>query len=350
MHPASTTSTARRPAEAWVDVPELLRQARDFETAGHVRAAEAAYDAVIVSAARQDDHEALAVAFRRRAVMAHHGGDSPLARGGLRQSYAVAAMLGNRRLMAETLNALGGLELETRNLAAAEAALTEALDLAAEHPPVLARVAQILGIVANIRGDLPAAESHYRRSLEAFDSLGDRTGSAITLHNLGMLTADRGAHADACMLYGECEQVADVTGDTHLAALCRVNHAESLLALGRVSEGRDTVERAGRSLEALGSRFDAPDVERVLALCERAEGRDSQAETRLGRARELAQLTDARLTVAEIARDLGRLYAQTGRPTQARSALREAVEAFGDLGAMGEARATRLELETLGVG
>ena len=275
MPPASTTSTARRPAEAWVDVPELLRQARDFETAGHVRAAEAAYDAVIVSAARQDDHEALAVAFRRRAVMAHHGGDSPLARGGLRQSYAVAAMHGNRRLMAETLNALGGLELETRNLAAAEAALTEALDLAAEHPPVLARVAQNLGIVANIRGDLPAAESHYRRSLEAFDSLGDRTGSAITLHNLGMLTADRGAHADACMLYGECEQVADVTGDTHLAALCRVNHAESLLALGRVSEGRDTVERAGRSLEALGSRFDAPDVERVLALCERAEGCDS---------------------------------------------------------------------------
>jgi nucleoside-diphosphate-sugar epimerase len=56
------------------------------------------------------------------------------------------------------------------------------------------------------------------------------------------------------------------------------------------------------------------------------------------------------LTVAEIARDLGRLYAETGRPAQARSALREAVEAFGDLGALGEARATRLELETLGAG
>ena len=137
-------------------------------------------------------------------------------------------------------------------------------------------------------------------------------------------------------------------GDAHLAAICRVNHAESLLALGEVGEGRATVERAGRSLEALGSRFDAPDVERVLALCERAEGSDAQAETRLGRARELAQLTDARLTVAEIARDLGRLYAQTGRPALARRALRESVDAFGDLGAMGEARATRLELETLG--
>jgi eukaryotic-like serine/threonine-protein kinase len=350
MHPGSTTSTARRSAEAWVDVPELLRQARQFETAGHVCAAEAAYDAVIVSATRQDDQAALAEAFRRRAIMAHQCGDSPRARSGLRQSYAVAAMLGNRRLMAETLNALGGLELETRNLAAAEAALTEALDFAAEYPAVLARVAQNLGIVANIRGDLPAAESHYRRSLAAFELLGDRTGSAITLHNLGMLTADRGAHADACAFYGECEQLADLTGDAHLAALCRVNHAESLVALGQVSEGRDTVERAGRSLEALGSRFDAPDVERVLALCDRAEGRDVQAESRLGRARELAQLTEARLTDAEIARDLGRLYAQTGRPALARHALREAVDAFGDLGALGEVRATRLELETLGAG
>src|SRR5262245_43275884 len=121
MNPGSATSDARRPAEAWVDIPGLLRQARDFELAGHIRAAEAAYDAVSVSATRQDEQAAVAEAVRRRAIMAHQSGDSPRARSGLRQSYAVAAMLANRRLMAETLNALGGLELETRNLAAAEA-------------------------------------------------------------------------------------------------------------------------------------------------------------------------------------------------------------------------------------
>jgi tetratricopeptide (TPR) repeat protein len=347
MHPGSATSDARPSAEAWVDTPELLRQAREFELAGHVRAAEAAYDALIVSATRQDDHASLAEAVRRRAVMAHHGGDTSKARSGLRQSYAISTMLANQRLMAETLNTLGGLELETRNLAAAEAALTEALALAADHPPVLARVAQNLGIVANIRGDLPAAEMHYRRSLAAFEVLQDRRGSAITLHNLGMLAADRGAHADACALFAECERLADAAGDAHLAALCRVNHAESLLARGELAAGRATVERAGRALEALGSRFDAPDVERVLARCERAEGSDAQAESRLSRARKLAQLADARLTVAEIARDLGRLYAETGRLALARIALREAVQVFGDLGAVSEAQATKLELERL---
>jgi tetratricopeptide (TPR) repeat protein len=347
MHPGSATSDTRRSAEAWVDVPELLRQAREFELAGHVRAAEAAYDALIVSATRQDDYPSLAEACRRRAVMAHQGGDTPRARSGLRQSYAVATMLANRGLMAETLNALGGLELETRNLAAAESALTEALTLAAGHPPVLARVAHNLGIVANIRGDLAAAETHYRSSLAAFEALNDRRGSAITLHNLGMLAADRGAHADACALYRECERLADAAGDAHLAALCRVNHAESLVALGEVAEGRATVERAGRTLEAIGSRFDAPDVERVLARCERAEGQDGRAESRLRRARELAQLADARLTAAEIARDLGRLYAETGRQALARIALHEAAQVFAELGAAGEAQATRRELELL---
>jgi tetratricopeptide (TPR) repeat protein len=348
MHPGSATSDARRPADAWVDVPELLRQAREFEFAGHLRAAEAAYDALIVSAARQDDYPSLAEAFRRRAVMAHQGGDTPKARSGLQQSYAVATMLANRRLMAETLNALGGLELETRNLVAAEAALSEALALADDYPPVLARVAQNLGIVANIRGDLAAAEMHYRRSLAAFEALNDRRGSAITLHNLGMLAADRGTHAEACALYTECERLADAVGDAHLAALCRLNHAESLVAIGAVAEGRATVERAGRMLEAIGSRFDAPDVDRVLARCERAEGCDAEAEARLRRARELAQRADARLTAAEIARDLGRLYAETGRRALARIAFLEAVQVFGDLGAASEAHATRRELELLG--
>jgi hypothetical protein len=51
--------------------------------------------------------------------------------------------------------------------------------------------------------------------------------------------------------------------------------------------------------------------------------------------------------VAARARDLGRLYAETGRPALARIALREAVQVFGELGAVSDAQATRLELERL---
>ena len=151
----------------WVDTVALLDQAQAYELAGSLRHAEAAYNSLIVAATRQQDNATLAVAFRRRAVLAHQAGDTSRARSALQQSYAVAAMMGDRRLTAETLNTLGGLELETRNIEAAEAALLEAEAPASADPTILARVEQNLGIVSNIRGDLELAERHYRRSLGA---------------------------------------------------------------------------------------------------------------------------------------------------------------------------------------
>ena len=331
----------------WVDTTALLSQARAYELAGALRHADAAYNALIVAATRQRDHITLASAFRHRAVLAHQTGDTVRARSALQQSYAVAAMIGNRRLTAETLNTLGGIELETRNLAAAESALLEAEVLASEEPAVLARVEQNLGIVANIRGQHDTAESHYRRSLAAYEALPDSHGSAIAHHNLGMLAADRSDLEQALAHFDACEELAERSRDTHLVALSLLNRAEILLALGRAAEARRDVAAAERGFQALGAHFDAADVYRVLALCDRSDGLLGQAEGRMLQARELARMTGARLTEAEAARDLGRLYAELGRGQEAHATLREAAQAFETLGAIGDAEATAKEMRAV---
>jgi len=341
-------SNAQLHSKGWVDTAALLEQARICESNGALADAESVYNALIVAAVRQDDQATLAEAFRRRAVLAHQAGDSARARSGLQQSYAVAISLGDPRLTAETLNTLGGLELETRNLAAAEVALTEAAKFACDCPSVLARVSQNLGIVVNIRGDQGSAEGYYRRSLVAYEALGDAHGSAIAQHNLGMLAADRGDHLQAVSHYEACENLTVICGDSHLGALSLVNHAEALLALGRPAAARNAIETAERTLQAQGANFDAADVQRVLALCDQGDGALYQAEARLLRARELAQMTDARLTEAEVGRDLGRVYAGTGRVDEARRDLRDAAQTFAELGATADAGATRQELARLG--
>jgi tetratricopeptide (TPR) repeat protein len=257
--------------------------------------------------------------------------------------------VGNRRLTAETLNTLGGLELETRNLEAAERALLEAEGLAAEEPAILARVEQNLGIVANIRGLHGAADKYYRKSLALYEGLPDPHGSAIAHHNLGMLAADRGKLEQAAAHYDACERLAGACQDSHLRALCLLNRAEVLLALDRSAEARRDVAAAERAFESLGAHFDAADVLRVLALCDQAEGLLGMAEARLQQARELADITGARLTEAEAPRDLGRLYAVTARVKLARLALDEAARAFDGLGALAEAELTERELAVLGV-
>jgi tetratricopeptide (TPR) repeat protein len=287
------------PWPGWVDTSALLSQAQACESAGSLRHAEVAYNSLIVAATRQQDHATLSVAFRRRAVLAHQSGDSARARSALQQSYAVATMMGDRRLTAETLNTLGGLELETRNLEAAEAALLEAETLASADPTILARVEQNLGIVSNIRGDLELAET---------------------------------------------------SRDVQLVALCLLNHAEVLVALGGPGKARENAEAAERMFQGLGVHFDAGDVYRVLALCDRAEGQLRQAETRLIQARELSRQTGARLTEAEVLRELGRLYAETGRAAEGRALLHEAAQTFAGLGARGDAEATEREAGRLGEG
>jgi tetratricopeptide (TPR) repeat protein len=341
---------AGTPWLGWVDTAALLNQAQAYEQSGSLRHAEAAYNSLIVAATRQKDHATLAVAFRRRAVLAHQAGDASRARSALQQSYAVATMLGDRRLTAETLNTLGGLELETRNLAAAESALLEAEALASADPTILARVEQNLGIVANIRGEHDVAEGHYRRSLAAYEALPDPHGSAIAHHNLGMLAADREDYGGASEHFAACEELAEASRDAHLVALCLLNHAEVLVALKRPGEARREAEAAERAFQALGAHFDAADVHRVLALCDRAEGLLRQAETRLEQARELSRLTGARLTEAEVLRDLGRVCAETGRSGEAVALLRQAAQVFAGLGARGEAEATAGEATRLGVG
>jgi tetratricopeptide (TPR) repeat protein len=343
-HSSEGTGT---PWLGWVDTAALLDQAQTYELAGSLRHAEAAYNSLIVAATRQKDHATLAIAFRRRAVLAHQAGDTPRARSALQQSYAVAAMVGDRRLTAETLNTLGGLELETRNLEAAETALLEAATLASDDPIILARVEQNLGIVANIRGEHDAAEAHYRRSLAAYEALPDPHGSAIAHHNLAMLAADRGDFSRASGHFVICEDLAESSRDSHLVALCLLNHAEVLVALKQADKARRNAEAAERSLQALGVHFDAADVYRVLALCDRADGLVRQAESRLSQARELSRQTGARLTEAEVLRELGRLCAETGRTAEAVALLREAAQTFAGLGARGEAEATEGEAKRL---
>src|SRR3712207_2524334 len=155
-----------------------------------------------------------------------------------------------------------------------------------------------------------------------------------------MLAADQGDWASASEHYAACETLAVASRDAHLVALCLLNHAEVLVALQRPAEARRDAEAAERGFHELGAHFDAADVHRVLALCDRAEGLSRQAERRLDQARELARLTGARLTEAEVLRELGRLHAETDRAREGAELLREAARVFLAVGALGEAEAT----------
>lgn len=329
------------------DVGTLLAEARVWEQTGYVTEARAAYDRVIAAAMQRNSSPILADALRHRAILLHQAGDSVAAEDGLQQSYAVARLAGDDLRAVEALNSLGGLRIEMGKLDRAEAVLTEAATLAGEAGPLAARVAQNLGIVATIRGDRPSAALYYRRALVAYEEVDDPHGKALAHHNLGMLAADAGRWSEADSHFAACLGVARASGDAHLEALCRVNRAEVQLALGEIAAARAGVETARWIVDMTGKRSDLADIERVLALCDRAEGKLDQAEGRLHQARALAAELGAPLTDAEAAHELGRLYHTMNRPDDARRYLELAIRGYTDVGAEGDAGRARADLSAL---
>jgi len=330
-----------------LDVATLLSEARVWEQTGYVIEARAAYDRVIAAAMQPRDSGVLAEALRRRAVLVHQAGDSVAAEDGLQQSYAVARLAGDQLRAAEALNALGGLRIETGQLDQAQSVLEEAATLTEETPTLVARVAQNLGVIATIRGDRPSAALYYRRALVAYEELGDAHGRALAHHNLGMLAADGERWAEADSHFAACLGVARAAGDAHLEALCRVNRAEVQLAQGDTVAARAGVETARWIVDMTGKRSDLADIERVLALCDRAEGKLEQAETRLQQARTLASQLGAPLTAAEAAHELGRVYRAMNRGGEARYYLELALRSFTELGAETDAARARAELSSM---
>ncbi|MEP6573636.1 MAG: HD domain-containing phosphohydrolase [Gemmatimonadota bacterium] len=312
---------------------EHLAEARSHERAGRLVDAIRAYDGAIVEAVLANERGVQAEALRRLGVVWHHRGEFERARTFCRRSREVAEELGDNLLAAEAFNTLAGLDFETGAIDAAREGFHRALLLGGADAGLRGRIQQNLGILANIQGDLPAALDHYRSSLEAFERAGNDQGCAIAFHNLGMISADQKLWDDAEGFFRRSHEIAERIGDLHLQGLCRLNHAEVLLARQCFEECRLYAEESLRIFDDLGTRLDKADAYKLLGMLYRETGRPVLAEARFRSAIELAVTTASVLSEAEASRELARLYQDMGRNQDALTLLNGAYRLFGRLDA-----------------
>lgn len=126
----------------------------------------------------------------------------------------------------------------------------------------VARVRAHLGIVAHWRGDDGAAETLLHAASTAHHEQNDQIGSAITLHWLAAVAADRGDHARAIALAREGLDAASAAGAKEalldgLAGLTTV-----AVGLGRMEAAARLLGAVGAHRERLGYTFERPEQER----------------------------------------------------------------------------------------
>ncbi|HEY2850941.1 MAG TPA: HD domain-containing phosphohydrolase, partial [Gemmatimonadaceae bacterium] len=163
--------------------------------------------------------------------------------------------------------------------------------------------------------------------------LGDAHGCALTAHNLGMVSADRGNHDEADRYFEEAFQGADRSNDTALSALCLVSLAELDVVHQRYESARQRAETALSLFNGLGAQRGKADAYRVIGMVYRETGRPALAESRLRSATELAVAAGSVLHEAEATRELAVLYQSMGRNQEALSFLNKAHGLFTRLDA-----------------
>jgi putative nucleotidyltransferase with HDIG domain len=334
--PSRSGAPRALPDTTAIRAADLLHEARTHERAGCLVEAMACYQQALAEARRTEAWTVQAEALRRLAVLHHHRGEADAAQAACEESYAIAVARHDEGLAAEALNVRGGIANERGDLEQARALFGQALALGGTNPGLVARIAQNLGINANVRGELAEAVEHYSRSLDAYRRAGNDHGCAIAYHNLGMVSADREQWDEADRYFGESRAIAERLGDLQLQGLCLLNHAEVHVARQRFDQAKTSAEAALAIFDQLGSLLDKTDAYRVIGLVFRETGRTALAESRLKASIELAGRTGSMLCEAEASRELALLYQVMGRNQEALSLLNAAHGLFGRLDARTE--------------
>lgn len=237
-------------------------------------------------------------------VLAGTQGDYAVADQLLKESLEIGKLLGDKRSIAVSLNALAVTARDRGDLAASRALLAESLALWRELHDALA-VARALSNLANVvtlEEDYPHARSLYEECLSIFRELGDRTGVAWALNHQGDVARDQSDSEAARSLY-----------EQSLASFRELNDrwgiAGSLADLGNLAREQADY-RAADSLyrESIGV-FQALEHKRGIArllesfACSAAAQSEPERSLRLaGSSAALRQSIGAPLTAAEQAK------------------------------------------------
>jgi len=163
------------------------------------------------------------------------------------QALALSTELDDRRLMADSLNLLGRVQVNVGRYEQARRHIEHALALARELDDRMwiARMLNNLGVIAESRGDYQAAAENYREALTIARETGNRHGEIVVLNNLGEAQVGLGEYQTAEADLRQAIEMAEAAGWGGVSA--------TYCSLAKACLGQDkltkAVELARRALE-----------------------------------------------------------------------------------------------------
>ena len=265
------------------------------------------------------------------------------------QSLEKARVIGSERAQASALNCLGTVAQRRCEHKETERLYAEASALAAKagDSRLLGMIEQNRGVLASTRGDYARAAAFYTNSLGAFEMACDAEPMSWVLNNLGILHTKIRNFGEAREYLERGLAIAVNRDDTVVENVIRLNLAEVWLGLGSLESADQCCEEALDQAQRRGDHLTAAGALKIRAAIERQRGALDKSIATLRIAIYEAEGAEDRLLHAEMLRELGEISRAVGNAGAARSAWREAVDSYQNIGASQEVAEVQAQLHSL---
>jgi putative nucleotidyltransferase with HDIG domain len=296
------------------DVEELIEKAQQSERSGRRELSRQYYEAALYLLQPGDGPAAVTIV-RRLTRSYIDDGQFDLAFDCCELALAIADALGDANGLAHATNLLAIAHMQRGDLDDAERDFSLASGLAtqAEDPQLSAMIAQNLGIIASLRGDLEAALEHYRASLATYRSSGLRAYVGPVLNNMGLVYTQLDRLDEAQTAYDEAVIACIQTGDIPHQLLALINSASLWIARGDIVRAADLCETVLVTASASGNDRALGETYKHLGVIARIRGDLTEARRHLDGAYESAMRREDLLLAAETARERAELFELMGK-------------------------------------
>jgi putative nucleotidyltransferase with HDIG domain len=313
-------------------ISALLERATLQERAGTWDEAAGTLHAVYMASWEEGDSASLLEAVVRLGHCHRLAGRQELSEDMLGLARTLGELHDRDDIVGRALNGLGVLAQQRGDMDAAELLYLQGNEFGrrAEHQELIGETEQNLGVVANIRGDVDEAQARYETALEYLDPVRSVRGRITSLNNLGLLLLEKGRLDEAAVHLGAALRICQEVGDVVREGAVHINHAELYLARGEIDRAREACDEGFEIFSRLNDEQRQADALRFYGVIYRESGKLHLAEIHLQRAIQITHATNAYLE-ANTQREMARVLRMQGRNRQALEALNRSHTLFTSL-------------------
>lgn len=255
------------------------------------------------------------------------------------------------RGLMQALTLAGNAAFQLGEVETAESRWENLLELAEAEgdEEMMAKAANNIGALTNLRGDHARALTYYNLALPLYEKLKEVKGMAQTYPNLGITYRDLSQYEEALGAYDRAVTLASRVGYEPSVILSTVGQAEIKALQDDAPVALELAERGLSRARSLENPILESEALRVRALA-KTRGADADPDGALEDLEEAVSLAEeARnsLLQAEIRRDTAKVLVRQGRREDARDHLESAARIFDELGASADAEEVTARLEAL---